>query len=61
MTILSTIERLASAYRQHRIAARTRRMIGALPEEVQKDIGWPEGREFRRGRLSSRDLPGWHF
>lgn len=61
MTILSTIGRLASTYRQHRIAAHTRRMIGALPEEIQKDIGWPEGREFRHKRFSSLNLPGWHL
>ncbi len=42
MSIMSTISRLAHAYRVRRDAARTERMIGALPTEIRKDIGWPD-------------------
>ncbi len=30
--------------------ARTYRMIRSLPEEVQKDIGWPDAQDSRRIR-----------
>lgn len=30
--------------------ARTYRLVRSLPEEVQKDIGWPDGQQSRRLR-----------
>lgn len=52
MSILSTIARAAGAYRARRRLSRTERMIGALPAEVRKDIGWPDvwAAEVRPGR-----------
>ena len=41
MSIIGTIGHLAREYRQRREIARTERMIGAMPAELRKDIGWP--------------------
>lgn len=43
MSILSSISRIASRYAAARARYRTERFIHALPAEVQKDIGWPQG------------------
>jgi len=61
MFILSTIDRIARAYRSRRLEARTIRAIGALPEEIRKDIGWPEGRDVNGARASMRMLSPWHL
>jgi hypothetical protein len=45
MSILSTISRLAHEYSEARARYITERSIGALPIELQKDIGWPSARE----------------
>jgi uncharacterized protein YjiS (DUF1127 family) len=42
MSVYSTLTRLASDWRAARESAHTRRVLGALPNEVLKDIGWPE-------------------
>lgn len=42
MSILSSIARAADAYRRRRQLSRTERMIGSLPPELRKDIGWPD-------------------
>jgi hypothetical protein len=50
MSILSTISRLAHDYSEARARYLTERSISALPIELQKDIGWPDAQESRRGR-----------
>lgn len=42
MSILSSLGRLAAEISEHRARNRTERAIGALPVELQKDIGWPD-------------------
>lgn len=42
MSILSTLGRLTADYRAARAERRTRMLIGSLPYEIQKDIGWPD-------------------
>jgi hypothetical protein len=54
MSILSTISRLAHEYSQARSRYLTERSIGALPIELQKDIGWPDTYENRRNDHSFR-------
>lgn len=36
--------------------ARTYRLIRSLPEEVQKDIGWPDGPQAHRIRRKENQL-----
>lgn len=45
MTIYSTLARVAADWRHARSAARTRRVIAALPVDIRKDIGWPDALE----------------
>jgi len=45
MTIYSTIARVAADWRHARSAAKTRRVIAALPVDIRKDIGWPDALE----------------
>jgi hypothetical protein len=40
MTIIDGISRFAATQRKAAAWRRTERMLNALPEEVQKDIGW---------------------
>jgi hypothetical protein len=42
MSILSTIGRVATEFRNARARHLTERAIRALPPELQKDIGWPD-------------------
>ena len=41
MNIVSTFVTWIGELERRRVYRRTERMIGALPAEVQKDIGWP--------------------
>ena len=50
MSIIGTIGHLAREYRQRREIARTERMIGAMPAELRKDIGWPDTHSARLSR-----------
>lgn len=52
MSILTVISRLAHTYRDRRRLSRNERMIGALPPEVRKDIGWPDRSATWGERLS---------
>jgi len=42
MSIYSALSHFAAEWRIARAEARTYRIIGSLPREVQKDIGWPD-------------------
>ncbi|MEX0407144.1 hypothetical protein ABGN05_15875 [Aquibium sp. LZ166] len=55
MSIIGTIGHLAREYRQRREIARTERMIGAMPAELRKDIGWPDSFTAQIGRPVSHD------
>ncbi|WP_315923568.1 hypothetical protein [Mesorhizobium sp. SP-1A] len=54
MFILSSIGRIAAEFAATRARYRTRRMLSALPLEMQKDIGWPEAscEPARNGRAA---------
>ena len=49
MSIFSELSHLAAEWRTAREEARTRRIIGSLPMEIQKDIGWPDSHSIRVG------------
>ena len=42
MSIIDSIGQLAHSIRRRREQARTERMIGSLPADIRKDIGWPD-------------------
>lgn len=46
-------EEAFSAYQRHRRAARTERLLGAMPLEIRKDIGWPDRNERIKIRHSA--------
>lgn len=46
-SILGSVRRYAGKLQTLRNQARTERFIATLPEELRKDIGWPD--RFRRG------------
>ena len=51
MSVYSTLSTIATEWRSARDEARTRRIVGSLPIEIQKDIGWPDsnaGRQLTR-------------
>ena len=50
MSILSTIGRYASEYSAARTRYLTARAIRTLPNEVLKDIGWPDAYDARPTR-----------
>jgi hypothetical protein len=43
------------AYRRYRRRVKTERMIGSLPAELRKDIGWPDTSE-RNPMLNLREF-----
>lgn len=45
-TRFDTVRDWIYAYRARRNMARTRRFLSALPHDIQKDIGWPDGRLY---------------
>ena len=47
MSVYSALSHLAAEWRTAREEARTRRIIESLPEEIQKDIGWPDSHSIR--------------
>ena len=57
MSIISTIERIASEFTAARTRQQTERAIRSLPFELQKDIGWPEAVGSDGARRSDL-LPG---
>jgi hypothetical protein len=42
MSILSSIGRIAAEFKSARARHQTERTIRSLPQELQKDIGWPD-------------------
>ncbi len=44
-SILSTIGRIATEFNAARTRYQTERAILSLPQELRKDIGWPEASE----------------
>jgi hypothetical protein len=57
MSVYSALSHLAAEWRSAREEARTRRIIGSLPEEIQKDIGWPDSHTIRAtARRRSRSI-----
>lgn len=51
MSIYSALSHFAEEWRAARAEARTYHIIGSLPREVQKDIGWPDGQRTRNHPL----------
>lgn len=51
MSLLSTIGHLAQEFRAARVRYLTEREIGALPFDMQKDIGWPPADNEPKARL----------
>lgn len=47
MSIYTALSHFTEEWRAARREARTYRIIGSLPLEVQKDIGWPDGQRTR--------------
>jgi hypothetical protein len=45
------VGRYTAALRAMRDEIRTERLLNSLPNEIRKDIGWPEGRAARRAFL----------
>jgi len=57
MSVFSAISRFAADYSAARSRYHTERMLGALPLEIQKDIGWPlteDPREIKRASFTFR-------
>ncbi|GHD10556.1 hypothetical protein ACFOEZ_07130 [Tianweitania populi] len=42
MRMFNDVTRFAAMYLAHRARLRTERMLGALPTDIRKDIGWPD-------------------
>ena len=40
--LLDSFVRFVARRREIRAAARTERIVGALPHNIRKDIGWPD-------------------
>lgn len=55
MLTLSLVSRLLLAWQKHAARVRSERQLGALPLEIQKDIGWPP-HAYEIGR-ADRTLP----
>ncbi|TWH01136.1 hypothetical protein L598_000100001170 [Mesorhizobium sp. J18] len=55
MSILSIISHYVEAYRVDRQRTRTARLIGSLPAEIRKDIGWPGSYAPKGPRMSGLD------
>ena len=47
MSLYSALTHLAAEWRTAREEAHTRRTIESLPEEIRKDIGWPDSHTIR--------------
>lgn len=47
MSLLNALTHAAAGWQIARNQARTFRIIRSLPQEVQKDIGWPDAYESR--------------
>lgn len=58
MSILSSIGRIASDFSTARARYQTERMLRDLPDEIRKDIGWPDAFDtqtgFRRAWVAGR-------
>lgn len=53
MSVYSTLSTIAAEWRSAREEARTRRIVGSLPIEIQKDIGWRDSPSTRQAVRSS--------
>ncbi len=58
MTLYSRLSAYASAWRTYREEAETRRLLSGLPNEILKDIGWPEGVDRRRRSIDGSWIGG---
>lgn len=58
MSIYSALTHFAEEWRAARAEARTYRVIGSLPLEVQKDIGWPDVQHTRKFPLATGSWAG---
>lgn len=56
MNIVTVIATLIDNIRRRHRYHRTERLLGAMPTEVLKDIGWPGAREGLDVRMSRRQL-----
>jgi hypothetical protein len=53
MSVYSALSTIAAEWRSAREEARTRRIVGSLPIEIQKDIGWRDSPPTRQTARSS--------
>ena len=53
MSVYSALSTIAAEWRSAREEARTRRIVGSLPIEIQKDIGWRDSPPSRQAVRSS--------
>ena len=60
MSIYSALSHYAAEWRAARNEARTYRVIGSLPREVQKDIGWPDAFEHPTRSHAAGNWAGGH-
>lgn len=60
MSIFSAIGRYAHDYRARRRTLQTYMQISALPREIQKDIGWPDGFTGSNARSAAETLRQRH-
>lgn len=58
MSIYRSLIDLAAEWRAERDEARTLRMIGSLPREIQKDIGWPDVHVSRKANFATGSWAG---
>ncbi len=57
MSILTTLNRIATRYAEVRTRYLTELQVRALPPEIQKDIGWPGPQDrlaYRQNPVSTR-------
>ncbi len=54
MSIISSIGRIASDFSAARARYQTERMLRDLPDDIRKDIGWPDALDPRTGHARLR-------
>ncbi|MCV3240921.1 hypothetical protein [Mesorhizobium sp. ZC-5] len=54
MSVYSALSTIAAEWRSAREEARTRRIVGSLPIEIQKDIGWRDSPSTRQASIWSK-------
>ena len=53
MSVYSALSNITAEWRSAREEARTRRNVGSLPLEIQKDLGWRDSPSNRHAGRSS--------